>query len=260
MRQLSGIRIAVTRPAAQSAELVALLRAAEADVVICPLIRIEPRVDAEAFRRVLRNFGEYSWLVFTSANGVDQFIRLMAEAATPITGQQIACVGPATAAAAERHGLVTDAIPQEFTGGAVARMLAGRGSVVGKRILIARAAGGGEALPRELRRAGAVVDDLELYRSVADEQGAGRLQQLIAGRQIDVVTFTAGSAVRYFVKAVGVSAQLTIAAIGPSTAAVAGELGLRVDIVANPHTSAGLVTAIFDYFAAGGGKREDRCR
>ena len=253
MSQLSGIRIAVTRPAAQSAELVALLTAAGADVVICPLIRIEPRVDAEAFRQVLRAFGEYAWLVFTSANGVDQFVRLMAEAGTPITGKQIACVGPATAAAAQRHGLVADAIPHEFTGEAVARMLAGGGSMAGKRVLIARAAGGGEGLPRELRREGARVDDLELYRSVADEQGADRLQQLVAGGQIDVVTFTAGSAVRYFVQAIGVSAHPTVAAIGPSTAAVARELGLRVDIVAHPHTSAGLVSAIFDYFAAGGG-------
>lgn len=243
----------MTRPAAQSAELVALLTAAGADVAICPLIRIEPRVDAEAVRQVLRDFAEYSWLVFTSANGVDQFVRIMAEAGTPITGKQIACVGPATAVAAQRHGLVADAVPQEFTGDAVARLLAGEGSMAGKRVLIARAAGGGEGLPRELRRKGALVDDLELYRSVPDEQGTGRLQQLVAGGQIDVVTFTAGSAVRYFVKAIGVSAQLTIAAIGPSTAAVARELGLPVDIVANPHTSAGLVSAIFDYFAADGG-------
>ena len=254
MKPLSGICIAVTRPAAQNAELVAPLTAAGAEVVVCPLIRIEPRLDPEALQAVREHFPEYAWLIFTSANGVDQFMHVVAEAHLPISGKQIACVGPATAAAAERHGLRTDSIPEAYTGEAVARTLVASGGIEGERILIARAAGGGEGLPRELRRAGALVDDFALYSSVPDEAGSARLQDLVSAGSVDVVTFTSGSAVRYFMQRIGVSEKLAIATIGPSTAAVARQLGLAVDIVADPHTSAGLARAILEYFAARSGQ------
>jgi len=45
---------------------------------------------------------------------------------------------------------------------------------------------------------------------------------------------------------VSLLASLTIACIGPVTAATARELGLHVDVVAPEHTVAGLVTALCD--------------
>jgi uroporphyrinogen III methyltransferase/synthase len=254
MKQLSGARIAVTRPAAQSRELVALLEEQGAQVVVCPLIRIDPGVDAEAVRRVWRDFDDFAWLIFTSANGVDQFMRLVAEAKSPglsFRGKHIACVGPATADAARGHGLAVDVVPAAFTGDAIAEALAGTGDLRGKRVLIARARGGGAGLPAGLRAAGALVDDLELYRSVADPQGARQLAALAAAGQVDVVTFTSGSAVRYFADTITTPGNLTVAVIGPSTAEVARSCGLRVDIEANPHTTAGLVTAILEHFGRG---------
>lgn len=253
MEQLSGVRIVVTRPAAQSRELVAPLEEHGAEVAVCPLIRIDPAVDADAVRRVWRDFDDFAWVVFTSANGVDQFMRLVAEAKSPglsLRGKQIACVGPATALAARRHALAVDVVPADFTGEAIAGQLARTGEIRGKRVLIARAGGGGAGLPAGLRAAGAMVDDLELYRSVGDPEGARLLAELVAAGRVDVVTFTSGSAVRYFADTIDTPGNLMVAVIGPSTAEVARNCGLPVDIEANPHTTAGLVTAILEYFAA----------
>jgi len=53
MPELDGIRIAVTRAAAQAAELAGLLRSAGADAVITPLIRIVPTADTTGIREAL---------------------------------------------------------------------------------------------------------------------------------------------------------------------------------------------------------------
>ncbi len=249
------MRIAVTRAATQANELAKGLEQAGADVVVCPLIRFEP-VALEMARRVLHTLDEFSWLIFTSSNGVDQFMRVLAEAklnAAVLTGKRVACVGPATAATAAGYGLTTDVMPDDFVGEAVAREIISKGSIRGCKMLIARAAGGGQGLPTALRAHGALVDDLELYKTVPDLDGAARLGDLITAGGVDVLTFTAGSTVTYFVQTVGAPGQAHVAVIGPSTAEIARRNGMRVDIEANPHTTAGLIKAIQEYYAAGRG-------
>lgn len=259
MNALHGIRVAVTRALGQSDELAGPLRAAGATVHVCPLIRIENTVDSAQLRKVKNALGEYAWVVFTSVNGVEQFMRLLhgeGLAREVVGNARVACVGPATAAAAERHGFAVAAIPDVFAGAAVANAIAQRGPVGGLKILLARAGGGGNELPRDLQALGAEVDDFELYRSVPDTDGADRLRELLGNQDVDLLTFTSGSAVTYFVEKVGNPAEMAVAVIGPSTAHVARRLGLRVDIEADPHTTAGLIKAIIDYYAAGGGKSE----
>ncbi len=258
MKPLSGVRIAVTRPAQQCAELAGPLEQAGAKVELCPLIRVQPSADEKHVRRVLSHLGEYAWIVFTSANGVEQFTHLLHDAniaATAWSRCRVACVGPATAAAAERNGFSVTAMPSDYMGAAVADKLQAHGPLLGAKVLIARGAGGGSELPARLRAAGAVVEDVELYRSLPDLAGAERLHALINRGEIDLLTFTSGSAVNYFVERVGNPSNLVVAVIGPSTAEIARRLGLRVDIEANPHTTAGLTKAILDYYAAAGGHR-----
>jgi uroporphyrinogen-III synthase len=258
MKTLAGVRIVVTRAAAQASELADPLHAAGAHVAVCPLIRMQPTADAAQLNRVLATLNEFAWVVFTSSNGVEQLFAQLREAkldATALAAARIACVGPITAAAAAGRGLASDVVPDEFSGEGLAHALNFAGTIQGKRILLARAAGGGEALPAQLRARGADVEDLQLYKSVLDEQGAARLAALLNEERVDLITFTAGSAVTYFVQSVGSSRTAAVAVIGPSTAEVARRHGLRVDIEATPHTTAGLVNAIQDYYAAGRGHR-----
>jgi uroporphyrinogen-III synthase len=258
MKSLAGVRIVVTRAAAQASELAGPLQEAGAQVDVCPLIRMQQVADAAQVKRVLATLNEFAWVVFTSSNGVEQlFAQLTGRQldATALAAARIACVGPITAAAAARHGLASEVMPADFSGEALARAIHTAGSIQGKRILLARAAGGGEALPAQLRAQGAHVEDLQLYKSVLDAPGASRLAALLNEERVDLITFTAGSAVTYFVQSVGSSRTAAVAVIGPSTAAAARRHGLRVDIEATPHTAAGLVNAIQDYYAAGRGHR-----
>ena len=69
---------------------------------------------------------------------------------------------------------------------------------------------------------------------------------------VDMITFTSGSTVRNFctlLKNAGLDplnlpGNPQIACIGPKTEQAAHQSGLSVNIVANPHTTAGLVEAI----------------
>jgi uroporphyrinogen III methyltransferase/synthase len=251
-KPLAGVRVAVTRPAPQSSELAAPLAAAGADVLVCPLIKIEPRPRDAAVHGVLDRLNEYDWIVLTSANGVDEFMRLVADerGGTPEWRARFACVGPATARALANYGIPTSVMPVEFVGESVAAAIQAVDDLADKAVLLPRAAGGGAALPAQLRKLGAMVEEIELYRSVLDEAGARELRGAITTNGVDLVTFTSGSAVSYFVETVGPTRDVMIAVIGPSTAEAARTFGLDVAVEANPHTIDGLVQAIIDYFVA----------
>lgn len=250
MAALSGLRIAVTRAAAQAAELAAPLRERGASVITTPLIRIEPRMNDGAVRDAVARLGDYAWIVFTSANGVDLFAQAVRQSGQPLAAVSgaVACVGPATAAAARRHGLEVSVIPAEYVGHVIAEALAERAALTGRQILLARAEGAGAELPARLRASGAVVTDIHLYRSGPDLDGAHDLRAHLTAGTLDVLTFTSGSTVRYFGELVGVQSRAWVAVIGPVTAEAARNAGLNVDVVAEPHTVDGLVSAIAGYF------------
>lgn len=233
VRPLEHVKIVVTRPPARANDLAEPLRAAGADVVLAPLVRIEPT------HAPIPAIDELDWIVFTSANGVEQFFSRVAWVAA-----SIACVGPATAAAVRAHGHAVALVPEAFTGSAVADAIAAREALAGKRVLLARAGGAGTDLPTKLAEAGALVHDVELYVSVPNYDAV----QTVTNAQADVITFTSGSAVRYFIEGGGRLNDARVAVIGPVTAEVARAHGMSVDMTADPHTIEGLVTAIMEYF------------
>jgi uroporphyrinogen-III synthase len=256
MDHLSGVRIAVTRAAAQARELAVPLESAGATVHVCPLIKIEPRAYDEEMRGVLNALDEFAWIVITSVNGVELLMRALSSAGrTPrdLAGKRIACVGPATATALQRYQLRPEIMPDAYVGEAIPAAMTRAGLAPESKVLLARAGGGGAALPALLRGQGLEVVDLELYRSILDPEGATRLKALVRTDKLDLVTFTSGSAATYFVQTIGTSMKAAVAVIGPSTAQAARAQGLRVDVVAEPHTITGLVAAILAYYAARSG-------
>lgn len=250
MGVLSGVRVAVTRAAAQADELAAPLRRAGADVDLTPLIRVVPANDFAPIRDVIGRLAEFDWIIFSSVNGVELFADAMRRAGADagIPRASIACVGPATAEAARKHGFEASVIPDEFVGHAIADALAARAELNGTRVLLARAGGARLELPDRLRSAGAIVTDVELYRSVLDADGARELRDAVAAEALDLVTFTSASTVRHFIEAVGTPGRARVAAIGPITADALRRGGMAVDIEADPHTVDGLVAAIVRYF------------
>jgi uroporphyrinogen III methyltransferase / synthase len=242
-RALAGRRIVVTRAREQAGDLVRALEAVGADVVLAPVIRIEPLEDLGALRTALGNLAAYRWVVFTSQNAVQIVCDCAAAGAFARTA--VAAIGTATAAALAARGVKPELVPDEFVGEALADTLAARGGLAGSRVLIPGAAEGRDAVAVGLKAQGAAVEAIPVYRTVAARPD-------VPAGPIDAVTFTSPSTVRHFVDLVGPDAarsgRFVAVVIGPITARTARELGLADVLEAEPHTASGIVDALVRRF------------
>ena len=258
-RPLFGKRIVVTRSRAQSSDLVEELQQLGAIPVEFPTIKVTDPADGfaaldAAIAGIRADDGpHYDWTVFTSVNGVEKFFeRLMATGdVRDLKGIRLGAIGPATAAALERRGLKIDFVPPEYRAESVVEGLLKLG-VKGSRVLIPRAKEAREVLPEKLAEAGADVEVVAAYETILDDSAAAGMKDMLLNGEIDIITFTSSSTVKNFVELLdgfdfsALSANVTIASIGPVTADTARDLGLRVDMVAEDYTIPGLVTAIID--------------
>jgi uroporphyrinogen III methyltransferase/synthase len=246
---LRGRQVAVTRARAQVSTLAARLSNLGAEVIELPSIRIEPRLDDGEVRAAVERLaaGRYDLLCLTSPNGVRLLLELLGRdgfEAKVLAGVTIAAIGPGTAGALAEGGVEPDIVPQRSVAESLIEELLERG-VEGKRVLIARASEAREVMPRSLEEAGASVDVVALYDTVREDLEADSVAAL---GDVDYVTFTSSSTVRYFVEALGGVERFPdgarVVSIGPVTTATARELGLRVDAEAEQHDIDGLVSAL----------------
>ena len=209
-------------------------------------------------------------MIFTSANGVKMVLARISELGLEpdvLRGTRIATIGPATAAALTSYGLTAALVPPEFIAESVAEALRQeaeqRGaSLVGQRVLLARAAEARQVLVTELEQAGARVDVVAAYQTVPvaqDDERGREVITLLRQQQLDIITFTSSSTVHHFMHWLSQSApeiaillaypgkqptRPLIACIGPITAQTARDYGLEVHVEAREFTTAGLVEAL----------------
>jgi uroporphyrinogen III methyltransferase/synthase len=261
-RPLFGRRVIVTRARAQASGLAATLRGLGAEVVELPAIRIEPRIERPEVRAAVERIGEYALLCLTSPNGVRLLFEALEktgldaralgglkqkqvgaeESEAGSAGTVIAAIGPGTARALRRHGIVADIVPERFVAEALVEALAGI-EVEGKRVLVARAAEARAVLPQALRERGAEVDDVALYETVREQPDAAAIE---AARGADYVTFTSSSTVKNLTEALGdrFPKRARVVSIGPVTSEAARAAGLTVDVEAERHDVDGLLEAL----------------
>jgi uroporphyrinogen III methyltransferase/synthase len=239
-RPLFGKRIVVTRAREQASQLRADLEALGAEVIELPSIAIAP----VAF--TVPDLDAYAWLVFTSANGVDAFFDrgLTGRDSRALAPVRVAAIGPGTADALARRGIVADLIPERFVAESLLDAFPAP-ATTGERVLLARAAQARDVLPEGLVARGYEVDVLAVYETVTADPDPADLERIRAG-EVDALTFTSSSTVTNFCDLVGPlpTPAPAVISIGPVTSGTAGERGLRVTAEADPHTIAGLVAAV----------------
>ncbi|HXG15178.1 MAG TPA: uroporphyrinogen-III synthase [Calidithermus sp.] len=255
-RPLEGRTVVVTRAAGQARALSRLLENAGARVLEVPTIAIEPPPSWEPLDRALEELAAFDWVVFTSVNAVRQVqARLRARGLDweALRTRRVAAIGPATAAALAEHGVAVAVTPGEYVAEDLLHHLA---AVVrpGERVLLPRAAGARDVLSAGLRGLGAEVVEVTAYVTRPATERSGRLREALAGGDVDVVTLTSSSTARSLAEAFGPEerrrwlAAVTVAAIGPITAATAARYGLRVEIVPREYTIPALAAAIVQHF------------
>ena len=259
-RPLDGVRVMVTRPRSQAAGLCGLLAREGAIPVEVPAVAIEPLPDLAALDAVLERLATYQWVVFTSANAVDvvlERMRGLGDGAAAFADLRVCAIGPATAAALEGWGLHAAYVPERYVAEGLVDGLQAR-VALGDRVLLPRAEGARGILIDGLGSAGAVVEEVPIYRAVPPPDLAANARSALESG-VDAATFTSSSTVRHLVAALdgGVESLdgVVVACIGPVTAATASEAGLRVDVVAREYATPGLVAALCEHYALVGGRR-----
>jgi uroporphyrinogen III methyltransferase/synthase len=257
---LAGCRVLVTRASEQAGEIATRLAALGATVIEAPAIRLVDPPDWQPLDRALDRLSTYDWIVFTSQNAVPRVLARMRERGVgegALARSRHAAIGEATAEALRAGRLQVDLVADEYRAESVADALA-REPLAGKRILIPRALVAREVLPQRLHKAGAEVDVVPVYQTVADLEGAAVARRAVE-QGVDVVTFTSASTVRGFFEAIGPAraklAGVCLASIGPITSDAIRAEGAEPAVEASPYTVPVLVEALARHRAA---RAEDR--
>jgi uroporphyrinogen III methyltransferase/synthase len=218
--------------------------------VECPTIELEPIENCTAIDLAISRMKSYQWLIFTSANAVDYFMKRIA-AGHEVCGIPIAVVGSTTAKKLGDWKLSATLIPAHFNAEGLLDVFPK--DLSGVRILFPRAEVAREILPDELRRRGAIVDVLPVYRTKRAVEGVPDIRQLLAKEKFDCVVFTSPSAIRFMAETIeedlgNTLNAIPIAVIGPVTARACEPFGLNAAIEPKTATIPDLVEAIRRHF------------
>ena len=256
-RPLMGQCIVVTRAREQASDLVKRLSDLGAECLECPTIKVSPPQDVKPLDRAMENLSSYDWLIFTSVNGVNFFFERLFQKNKDVRALKdihTAVIGPATEKRLFDFGLKSDIVPESYRAESVVKAFAGK-DVTGRKILLPRAKEARPVLPLELKKMGAVVDEVTAYCTHAVKDNTDVLSARLKERSIDMITFTSSSTVKNF-RALFPNEDLKdlmrgviIASIGPVTADTARDLGFDVHIIAESYTIPGLCQAILTHFS-----------
>lgn len=230
-KPLLHTNVIVTRARAGESKLTTSLRELGCGVIEMPSIRIVPTVsENNELKNAISNLRDYSWLVFTSAVGVNIFFDYLIENEIDIRKLQhmkIAVVGSETKKEILKRGLTVDLMPDDYNGTALANKIAMQADK-NEKILLLRAKIASEDILNILQESGFTAIDIALYETLFEEPA----QKLLECAQIDYVTFTSSSTVEGFVKPMPDFdfSKIKAVCIGEQTAKTARKYGFQVFI------------------------------
>lgn len=246
-KPLSGQRVLVTGSRSMTEKLSPLLKEEGAEAISFSLIRTES-MDTPEFQKAMEEIHSYTWIVLTSANGVECFFDKLKEMRKDIrdfNGVHFAVIGDGTKKALEEHGIYSDFMPTAYSSKDMAAAMVPHMKPE-DRVLLLRAEEANAVLPEALKKEGIAHTCVSLYHTVVDERKAEELTRLLP--TVDYVTFASSSAVRAFVSMADHldEAAAQYISIGPVTTKTAKEAGLTIHKTAAVYTAEGIVETIIE--------------
>lgn len=243
-----------TRPAHQATELSRKLWEINVSPIEFPTIEIRDPDTWDSVDDAIHNLQDYDWLVFTSQNGVERFIRrarsLDVEPSESMD-HRVAAIGPTTTERLEDYGINVDVCPDEYRSEQLAVSLLSKVRDDDK-LLLPRSNISRPVLVDTLNDHGLHVREVHPYILTAPEQHASDTLERIRTERVDLIALTSSMTARNFHELTE-EYELThlhdrpTACIGPITAGTARDLGFKTPVVAEEYTTDGLVAAIQAY-------------
>lgn len=206
---LKGFKILVTRPVAQATPLTALIEQQAGEAVLFPTLVIEPL--KKTTDCIIPKSTQ--WLIFTSANAVNFFLKMDFNNKISLETIKMVAIGKATATAIEKNGLTVDLIPSTgFNSEALLNLSVFQATnIASQRVLVVRGCGGRQLLTDTLKKRGAVVTVLEVYKRVKPvSYTINPLLIHLQKQQLNVITITSGEALHNFLSMLKDSGMISL--------------------------------------------------
>lgn len=252
-------RVVVTRAAGQAAGMVHLLLGREAVPILYPCIDIVHPEDTIPLDDALHKAaaGEFDWLVITSSNTVEALARRLDMFSIQLGQMKVAAIGLNSAnMVRERLGREVDLIPDIYVAETLAAALVADATDARQsHILLPQSNLARSVLTDRLEDNGAAVTAVVAYRTVMG-QGGEDVPSMLSSGQIEAITFTSPSAVRYFMARINEEGAgpadlegVCLAAIGPITAGALEEFQLSASVTPAAYSAPALIASIENYFS-----------
>jgi len=253
---LTGKRILVPPARPESNPLLWMLKRKGADVLEFPGLRVAPPIDYSPMDRAIHKFQSFDWVIFSGSNCVVNFIarlNALGVGKEVIMGKRVGAIGHGAYSALSKAGIEVAYAPGMHTAETVTE---GFERVNRMHFLLVRVDGASRSLPERLRHLGAEVTEVAGYRMLIEADV--EMAEKVFGGKIDVLALANPTAARFLAKAtddLGIDLlarlkEVTVAAVGPTTAEAATVLGLTPDIVSKGHI-ADLAESLAIFLAGG---------
>lgn len=241
--------VLILRDARQSDVFAKKLMQNNFEPVVCPVIQIEKRELSAELSAAFQNLKEYSWIVFTSPNGVKAFFELFLDNGGDMRNLghiKFATIGKATAEVLQRVGFKADFTPKKQISNALAdglsELLDGN-----DKVLLPRSAIANNDMVDIISQK-CPVEDIKIYDTHIKTENEDELRSLLTTGEVKYIPFTSASTVDGFVKAInndltGLENVKTVA-IGPITKKRMLELGITPNLEASDHSLEGIIEVL----------------
>lgn len=232
---LDNVSITVTGTYAFTNQLAEKLTELGAYVHTCPNLKIVPN-----YSKMPSDFSGYTYIAFTSSNGVEIFFDYLKENRIDIRkiGHiKLACIGSGSANKLSEYDFNADFIPTEYTAKALGMELS---KILCKndKVLILRAENGSEELTKALDKANVNYDDVKIYNTLALNKNINA--------DSDYILFASASGVTAFFENGGEFNKSKPVCIGEITAMELKKYNSTAPLIAKIHTAEGIITKILE--------------
>lgn len=241
VKPLSGLTIGITGTPSFTDRLETALKAQGARTIPIMEMEVIPEEDPKemTITDLLKQDLPFTWLVFTSVNGVDLFFDIFLKKEKGdlrcLGNLRFAVIGEATRIALQAHGFYADLMPNDYCSESLAKELVNV-LTPSDRILLARSRDGSIKLSKELEKQAIFYKDLALYhvkgKPLSDDMLLSQCTHLVFG---------SASGVKSFLKKFTIPENTAVLAIGPVTSDALKEAGITPDMEAGSFDIPGII-------------------